>query len=54
MSLSLLQDKIDDDLYRLKLVVSDLDLWIFGETFLRSTYTVFDVENMRIGFAPAV
>jgi len=54
MSLSLLQDKIDDDLYRLKLIVADLDDWTLGETFLSSMYTVFDVENMRIGFAPAV
>jgi hypothetical protein len=50
----LLQDKTDDDEYFLKLMVSDLDYWTLGETFLRSMYTVFDVENMRIGFAPAV
>jgi hypothetical protein len=50
----LLQTKSADDLYYLKLRVSDLPYWALGEPFLRSVYTVFDVENMRIGFAPAV
>ena len=54
MSLSLLQHKIIDDLYFIKMLVHEFDVWILGETFLRSMYTVFDVENMRIGFAPAV
>jgi hypothetical protein len=54
MFLSLLQDEIGDNLYRLELVVADFDHWILGETFLRKVYTVFDVEKLRIGFAPAV
>jgi len=52
--MSLLQENIDEDLYLLKLIVSDVDHWTLGETFLISMYTVFDVENLRIGFAPAV
>ena len=54
ISLSLLQVKADDDEYILKVIVSESEDWTLGQTFLRSMYTVFDVENMRIGFAPAV
>jgi hypothetical protein len=32
----------------------DEDEWIFGDSFLRTFYTVYDMDNLTISFAPAV
>jgi len=33
---------------------ADFGLWILGDTFMRSFYTVFNYEEQTVGFAPAV
>ncbi|CAG8778464.1 19445_t:CDS:2, partial [Racocetra fulgida] len=30
---------------------STRDVWIVGQTFLKNVYSVYDVENRRVGFA---
>jgi len=32
---------------------SSYDFWLLGDTFLTSTYTVFSVEDLAMGFAPS-
>jgi hypothetical protein len=35
-------------------LVAEGDEWIFGDSFLRTYYTVYDMDYLKISFAPAV
>ncbi|CAG8533107.1 7386_t:CDS:1, partial [Gigaspora rosea] len=32
---------------------ADIDFWLVGQTFLKNVYSVFDVGNKQVGFAPS-
>lgn len=34
------------------LVVNAYDYYVFGDVFLRSYYTIYDMDNVRMGIAP--
>jgi hypothetical protein len=42
------------DVCELGLGRSGLDIWIWGDTFMRAWYSVFDAGNSRVGFARSI
>lgn len=42
---------VDDECYLGIMGLPSIDFWIFGDTFLRKYYTIFDMEYNRVGFA---
>jgi saccharopepsin len=36
------------------LLIAESDMWLFGDSFLRTYYTVYDMDHLTISFAPAV